>query len=330
MGRIRILSGGLRVFAVRNDGQGLLKTLTTYSQDYDFLDEDSMIYSDTEEPWPHVTREEFTDRRKNLKQPDTIQGIRVQPSCTKVKPVLQKMATLVQQQKATLERAGVSLPSSSTSTSQQRGVELSQPEQQPSVSKQPDSTTVKSKVTGAVPKRKFPSLPKRCLDCPICGKSFQQHSKMAEHYVTHTKKSDFTCTTCQTAFTTQLGLDNHIKLHTMYKCPISHACLGFFDTKEQLQAHLDHSGMYAGKNENTICDLCLKAFTTRDSMLKHKKHRCMKNPSVEIEFFFCRYCQPWYRERKYITQHETSCPHKPKSPKKPKGGRKGTRGGKKK
>ena len=142
---------------------------------------------------------------------------------------LATLASLVQKQKATLADVGVQLPS----TSGRRG----------------------HKVTGAIPKKKFPALQAKALECPVCKKEFQQHSKLVDHYVVHTKKSDFTCEICNQAFTNQTGLTNHENLHSTYKCYLSHACQVTFATKKALATHLNSVQEYVDLDQALKCPL---------------------------------------------------------------------------
>ena len=167
---------------------------------------------------------------------------------------LSKLATLVQKQKSTLAEVGVALPS----TSDKKG----------------------HKVTRALPKRRYPKLKPKILECPVCGKVFQHHSRLVEHYVSHNKVSDYSCETCGQSFTNRTGLSNHERLHSTYKCHITHVCPGTFDSKKALAAHLKTVAEYEAMDPDVKCPLCLRAFSTRDNMLKHKKHRCFHNPQI--------------------------------------------------
>ena len=295
-----------------------IATKTRVSEYYNFMEEDPDVYSDLEEPWKHEGHEEFpTD--KNTKGPGgAVRTVvkEVEKEVVKVVEVevpgnqggeqqeaLSEIATLVQKQKSTLAKVGVALPS----TSGKKG----------------------HKVTGAVPKKRYPKLKPKVLDCPVCGKVFQQHSKLVKHYVSHTRVSEYSCETCGQSFSNQTGLSNHERLHSSYKCHIAHVCPGVFDSKKALAAHLKTVTEYVDMDDNVKCPLCLRAFTTRDSMLKHKKHRCFHNPNVQIEYFFCKFCNHRYRERKYLNQHQANCKANKGKPRQGRKGGKGGKGGKK-
>ena len=202
------------------------------------MEEDPGVYSDLEEPWKFEGHQEFSTPKNVKGQSESIRTVVKEVEKVKVVEVevpgeggaeeqeaLATLATLVQKQKATLADVGVQLPS----TSGRRG----------------------HKVTGAIPKKRFPILQSKSLDCPVCGKVFQQHSKLVDHYVVHTKKSDFTCEICNQAFTNQTGLTNHEKLHSTYKCYVTHVCPGTFDTKKALAAHLSTVQEYVDARQCT-------------------------------------------------------------------------------
>ena len=175
-----------------------------YSDRYQFDDEDPACYTDLEEPWPFFTHEEYPDIRKNIKDNVNIPFIDVSEQAKALKAI----AGLVQQQKVTLEGVGVAVsagaagftPSIVKDTAAVPGTSQEiQPQPEPPVS----AVLVKPKITGSVPKAKFPALKPKVLSFPVCHKHFSQHSKVVEHYVTHTKTSEFTCDICQLSFTTQ-------------------------------------------------------------------------------------------------------------------------------
>ena len=320
---------------MHQDGLGLLQTTVTYSDRYNFDDEDPACYSDLEEPWPFFTHEEYPDIRKNIKDNVNIPFV---VDVTEQAKALKAIAGLVQQQKVTLEGVGVAVPAgaagftpSIVKDTQSAAVPSTSQEFQPQPEPQPEppvsAVLVKPKITGSVPKAKFPALKPKVLSCPVCHKHFSQHSKVVEHYVTHTKTSEFTCDICQLSFTTQLALTNHGDLHNKFKCPLSHTCAYYFDSLELLQQHLDASPEWADIDKKTVCPKCLHHFANRENMKKHLKHRCHKNPDVEIEFLYCKFCSARHRERKYLNSHEKKCAIVHKGKRGGKGGGKGGRGG---
>ena len=293
-----------------------IATTTRVSEIYNFMEEDPGVYSDLEEPWKVEGYQEFEIPKnvKGLSEPvrtvvrevEKVKVVEVEvpgEGGTEEQEALTTLASLVQKQKATLADVGVQLPS----TSGRKG----------------------HKVTGAIPKKRFPALQAKSLKCPVCDKVFHQHSKLVDHYVVYTKKSDFTCETCNQAFTNQTGLSNHEKLHSTYKCYLTHACPVTFATKKALATHLNSVQEYVVIDKALKCPCCLRSFASRDIMLKHKKHNCYHNPDVQIHYLFCKYCGSRYREKKYLSQHEGKCTQKDSKSKPGRKGGKGGKGGKK-
>ena len=265
----------------------------TKSGNYKIEAEDGSVYSDGEEPFQYFNREEYPQVKKNYKQPVRAGGSRESSGILeKLAGQSSKLQGLVREQQKTLEQAGVDVPSTS-----QMG-EVAAPQ---------------SKVVGARPPQPVPELPKDTLDCPVCHKVFQSKAKLREHYVVHTKQSQFKCNTCDIPFTTRTGYDNHMKLHNEYKCHSSHpGCAIWFPTLQALTSHMEQDVGYKNYPQRLKCDLCGKCFRNRQDMLKHRKHRCYHNPFIEIEYFYCKFCNSRYREKKYLTQHEKNCKKAPK------------------
>ena len=70
------------------------------------------------------------------------------------------------------------------------------------------------------------------------------------------------------------------------------------------------SGYAAIPSENK-CPHCLKPFTGKtpqDNLKKHIKYRCNLNPNVQLEYGFCKFCNKWHHEKKYLKDHERKCP----------------------
>ena len=300
MGRHRNKTGRCHgIIAVPADGS-LIPVRVTLSENYCFPEEDPEVYSELEEPFKYISRYEFPEVELNIKEKH--QEVQV---ITKMKTVLKevvrevpvtqdpgqsdatltKLATLVQKQKETLAEAGYQTV--------------------PTKGEGPQ-------VTGAVPKKKFPVLKLKTLDCPVCKAHFPTHQKMKQHYSTHTKVSDYTCDICQKAFATKGEYDNHMTLHGTFKCFLEHTCQHRFPSRSSLRDHLMEDPEYSKLDQFCICEYCLRNFSTRDSMLKHRKRRCLHNPNIKLDYFFCKFCGSRYKEKKYLHLHESKCPSRGK------------------
>ena len=284
--------GRLRIFSVpAMQTRAVLQVTCRMTESYNFQQEED-IYSDAEEPFQNITREQYPNLRKNIRKRMS-QAEREKGEGQG--RVLKKIAALVQEETKALREAGVEMPSTSAQS--------------------------QSKVTGAKPTQAVPDLPAGILDCPMCDKKFQSHAKLKDHYAVHSFKSKWTCFTCEIPFTSNTGLKNHQRLHDKFKCVKDHGqntnfqCAGYYDTLQELQDYLNLDPGYAGIPDTRKCDLCAKHFKNRAEMLKHRKHRCYQNPGIEIEYFHCQYCGSRYREKKYVNQHEKyNCPKGPQLP----------------
>ena len=278
----------------------------TLSESYSFPEEDPDVYSDLEETYKFVSRYEFPEVQLNVKEShqevqivtktktivkEVVKEVPVAQDPGQSDSALTKLASLVQKQKETLAEAGYQMVSSKDKGPQ---------------------------VTGAVPKRKLPVLKLKTLDCPVCKVHFPTHQKMKQHYSTHTKVSEHTCEICQKAFATKSGYDNHMTLHGTYKCFLTHTCQHRFPSRNALKDHLMQDPVYSQLDQYYICEHCLTNFSTRDTMLKHRKRRCIHNPNIKLDYYFCG---SRYKEKKYLHQHEGKCPKKGR----PRKGGKGTK-----
>ena len=179
------------------------------SDSYSFDEEPEDIYSDCEFPHQHFSHQHYPEQQKNIRQPPLRPGYSnpswtaaerslqetVVVSSTVTQPqVLSKLAGLVQQQKTTLEAAGVALP-----TAQSGGIATpGQPQASTSTggeTTQGPSLSTRALEHGAVPPKNYPALKEGCMrNCPVCKKPFSQFSKLESHYSTaHTYKGKFTC-----------------------------------------------------------------------------------------------------------------------------------------
>ena len=275
--------------------ESLIPVRVTLSENFSFPEEDPDVYSDLEEPFRFISRYDFPEVELNIKEKhqevqivtktktvfkEVVREVPVTQDPPQSDVTLTKIATLVQKQKETLTEAGYQTV--------------------PTKGKGPQ-------VTGAIPKKNFPVLKLKTLDCPVCKAHFSSHQKMKQHYSTHTNISDFTCDICEKAFATKGGYDNHMTLHGTFKCFLTHTCQHRFPSRSSLRDHLMQDPDYSQLDQFCICEYCLRNFSTRDSMLKHRKRRCLHNPNIKLDYFFSKFCGSRYKEKKYLHQHEGKC-----------------------
>ena len=97
-------------------------------------------------------------------------------------------------------------------------------------------------------------------------------------------------------------------LHGTFKCFLKHTCQHRFPSRSSLRDYLMQDPEYSKLDQFCICEYCLRNFSTRGSMLKHRKRRCLHNPNIKLDYFFCKFCGSRYKEKKYLHQHESKCP----------------------
>ena len=316
-----------------------LKVHTLLSDNYTFDEEPQEVYSDCEYPHQYFSEERFPNQPKNIRQPAERIGYStpgwsvaqatvpqgVSTGEVSQPQVLSKLAGLVQQQKTTLEAAGVALPTAQAGGTATPGQSTTVPQPGTSTDPQPRTSTggptlsTRARQVGALPPKHFPALKKDQKICPVCKKKCGQHSKLVTHYSTaHTYKGDFTCDVCFKSFSSKLILERHRVIHTKFKCFLKghpatrHGCPppGQYSTREEFQAHLEQNINYQAVDPELICKYCLLFFTgknPRASLLRHQKHRCQHNPNVIREYAFCKYCGRRYSEKRYCKQHEKQC-----------------------
>ena len=271
-------------------GKPLLPVNCRLSPTYCFQGEDPEVYSDSEEPHQWFNREAYPQVNKRTHQPGPQTVAIIQPvpvastSGQKEKGALKRMAKLVQEQKETLEGAGVGLPGPSKLL--------------------PAAKTVQT----ATPKGKLAELKKGSLKCPVCKKEFTQASKCKSHYeTTHSYQSEqHFCNTCQSPFSSKGALERHMAMHEKFACHWpAHHCQPF-DTLQDLRDHLEQEAQFRDWSVHTLCKFCLRHFSRRDSTRKHQ-HKCIHNPDRVIQYCFCRHCGARYNEKKHRNNHKREC-----------------------
>ena len=321
------------------------------SDNYTFDEEPQEVYSDCEFPHQYFSEERYPNQAKNIRQPaerigystpgwsvalaTVPQGVSTgevsQPQVlSKLAGLVQQQTSLVQQPKTTLEAAGVALPTTQAGGTAPPGQSSIVPSSvvssvpQAGVSTAPQATggstfSSRAREVGALPPKQYPVLKKGQKVCPVCKKSFSQHSRLVTHYSTaHTYKGTFSCDVCFKPFSSQFILDRHRVIHTKFRCFLpgypatKHGCPppGEYATREEFRAHLMKNINYQAVDPELICKYCLLYFkgkNPRTSLLRHLKHRCQFNPNVIREYAFCKYCGKRYSEKRYCKQHEKKC-----------------------
>lgn len=80
-------------------------------------------------------------------------------------------------------------------------------------------------------------LPKKCLTCQYCYKSFHHKGDYNKHLRKHTKEKPFKCTMCDRKFSHTSNLQRHFRLHSGLKPFICKTCGKTFSRKDKLHSH---------------------------------------------------------------------------------------------
>lgn len=110
-----------------------------------------------------------------------------------------------------------------------QGIEIKTMEQrleaQPSTSSSMSQGTIETK------------LPKKCLTCQYCNKTFHHKGDYNKHLRKHTKEKPFKCTICDRKFSHTSNLQRHLRLHNGQKPFSCKYCLKSFSRKDKLDSH---------------------------------------------------------------------------------------------
>ncbi|XP_015034694.2 zinc finger protein 660 [Drosophila willistoni] len=114
--------------------------------------------------------------------------------------------------------------------------------------------------------------------CDLCHRSFPYPQNLTMHMNTHkNQKRCFSCDNCNESFTTEVQLNEHVRLlhmaqHGSFRCPY---CPRTFSRNAGLRAHLrlhDNDRPY-------MCNFCPRAYSRRDQLKKHLQSHSSKNKS---------------------------------------------------
>ena len=104
----------------------------------------------------------------------------------------------------------------------------------------------------------------RPYSCKICGHSFSQLQNLRVHEGKHNGLKKFKCNICLQEFTTKMSLDRHWKRHERE---------GALDPEMKSKRYMTVKKM---KDKVVPCPDCDRHFTTRKSMLAHRRQTCYR------------------------------------------------------
>lgn len=146
--------------------------------------------------------------------------------------------------------------------------------------------------------------------CDYCGKEFSSRKERQDHMAkdcskapagseeeSHAIEDSFKCEKCELSFSSQEGLDNHIKDSHPIEEPPAETYRCEICNKE----YTDEAGMMACKRKHPTCHVkvggrtCGKQFKTKVELLKHKKN--------DHKVFNCRHCELWFNSEDELKGH---------------------------
>ena len=123
------------------------------------------------------------------------------------------------------------------------------------------------------------------FECSDCGKVFSKKKDMEAHKLQKHQDSEFICVTCKKKFKFEFGLLSHLKFgeYCSHQCPW---CLKTFTRKNKLEKHKNvcqSVGQPGGS-----CSICSKSFELQNDLELHRKEITDIDGSYK---FACGYCE---------------------------------------
>lgn len=149
-------------------------------------------------------------------------------------------------------------------------------------------------------KRVKRNIPFRCHQghvCDLCGRAFNDRSKMLRHREIHNTERNYVCPICSSRFKTSNCLQNHERLHRPQPI-IERECdwCGLKYTRKQslIRHMLKHVGI-----RNFSCETCGLTFLHNTAL---KAHSVSHAPESEKRHF-CQYCPARFHTKGKLSRH---------------------------
>lgn len=150
------------------------------------------------------------------------------------------------------------------------------------------------------------------FECYICKKNFETSPELKRHKAIHMKNGDYRCSTCDVSFKDEFRLKRHDTLvHTQEKPWQCDYCKEYYNLKANLKRHVSYCKQRSDVKEQTYkCNLCGKAFKTREGVSKHNKFHTGEG------LHSCQYCGKKFisianrdaHHRKHTNERPFKCP----------------------
>ncbi|XP_077378106.1 uncharacterized protein LOC144019138 [Festucalex cinctus] len=129
--------------------------------------------------------------------------------------------------------------------------------------------------------------------CAVCGQIFSSQNGLDVHVRTHTLGKPFRCSVCGKTFAKKSNMVSHVRIHTgekPFSCP---ACGKGFAQKISLVAHeRTHTG-----EKPFVCAVCGKSFFHKPNMVAHRKTHTGEKPHG------CSVCGATFFRKESLASH---------------------------
>ncbi len=146
--------------------------------------------------------------------------------------------------------------------------------------------------------------------CDYCGEEFSSRADRQDHMAkdcpktpagseeeSHGTEDSFRCEKCELSFTSQEGLDMHMRdIHLIEETPAE-----TYECEICNKEYADEAGMIACKNKHPKCPVkvggrvCGKQFKTKGLLISHMR--------IDHELFTCRICGTWFNSKEELKGH---------------------------
>lgn len=157
---------------------------------------------------------------------------------------------------------------------------------------EPDEYTEHSAIDPKISLHK-PNLTIGPYQCEICKKAFTQNIHLINHKKVHTGDKPYQCDLCDKSFGHNHHLKRHMLTHTgekPHKCKI---CEKAFAQSNDL---IRHNRIHTG-SKPFICDYCEKAFSDKGNLIHHERIHTEEKP------FMCDLCKKFFAQKFSLHMH---------------------------
>ncbi|XP_032242971.2 zinc finger protein 91 [Nematostella vectensis] len=136
----------------------------------------------------------------------------------------------------------------------------------------------------------------KSLKCSHCDEMFPTRANLIAHHKEVQAKGNFKCEQCDKSLLSQYYLKRHLLTHT--RSPSCASCKETFDSKENLDAHVNAGCPKKKPQETYTCEVCDKGFSRVSSYKTHFRYH-----SKDTLTFKCSHCNETFSNRQSLIEH---------------------------